>query len=338
MAAKQTPSRVFVLGAGASASCGIPVAQNILRAAMEKLQEEDPLTRDGIDKLIDYLYPGFSIALQNYPNIEDFMNLVEMAQQFNSEEFIKSSLWPASSIKKIQANVVQAVTDYLWSQMKTCNLEPLHKFASNILRRGDTVITFNWDVTMESVLDMYDDLNFWYEPGNDILLLKPHGSIDWFRRSELPADLQKKAVKMIDSELSVYPETTLAKHRSMRTQAPFIVPPIAMKDFSQPFLRKTWKRIYRKVSSATEIVFIGYSLPREDQFARLVLSRALRNNRLKAGSRRKEELMIRVINPDETTQRTFVNLVGYGAEVRFVFYHTTFDRFVQSVENDLITM
>jgi hypothetical protein len=266
------------------------------------------------------------------------MNLLEMAQQVNSKDFIESSIWPAADLKEIETGVLQAVTDYLWAKMKECNLEPLKKFAKHILREGDTIVTLNWDVTMEKVLDEDDELNFWYEPSTDVLLLKPHGSIDWFRRAKLPANFAKRALRKIDDELSVYPEFTLAKHKVMKTQPPVIVPPIAQKDFTPPFFRLTWKRVYRAVSQATDVYFIGYSLPTEDQFARLVLSRALRNNRLKAHKGNKRRLTIRVVNPDEGAQQTFLRLVGQRFKTHFEFYHTNFERFVKSVEEDLIAL
>jgi hypothetical protein len=43
--------------------------------------------------LLHYLYPNFDRQLRNYPNIEDFLNLIEMAKLFNSEEYIASQLW-----------------------------------------------------------------------------------------------------------------------------------------------------------------------------------------------------------------------------------------------------
>jgi hypothetical protein len=305
---------------------------------MDRLEGNDGPLRDRIHKILDYLYPSFNSALRNYPNIEDFMNLLEMAQQVNSEDFIESSIWPAHDLKEIEAGVLQAVTDYLWEKMKDCELAPLKMFTKYILRDGDTIVTFNWDVTIEKVLEEDDELSFWYEPSAEILLLKPHGSIDWFRRAKLPPAMARKALRKIDDELSVYPEFTLAKHKLMSTQPPVIVPPIAQKDFKPPFFRQTWKRVYRAVSRATEIYFIGYSLPKEDQFARLVLSRALRNNRLKANKSNKKGLTIRVVNPDESAQQTFIRLVGQRFKTQFVFYHTTFDRFVKSAAEDLIPL
>jgi hypothetical protein len=133
-------------------------------------------------------------------------------------------------------------------------------------------------------------------------------------------------------ELLGYPNFTLAKYQKMKKQAPVIVPPVFQKDFTEPFFRQTWRRVYKAVSGATDLFFMGYSLPREDQFARLVLSRALRNNRLRVDQGRKRELRVRVVNPDESSQTTFIRLLGLGHKTHFEFYPTTFDQYVDAVE------
>jgi hypothetical protein len=75
-----------VIGAGVSASCGIAVANQLLREAVMKMETTDLAKTDRIHDLLRYLYPGFDERLRNYPNIEDFLNLLEMAKRFNSEE------------------------------------------------------------------------------------------------------------------------------------------------------------------------------------------------------------------------------------------------------------
>jgi len=330
-------ARVFVIGAGVSASCGLPVAQNVLKEAMDLLALRDSARWEGINRLLSYLYPNFSVSLRNYPNIEDFMNLIEMALEFNSEEFISSSLWPRSEIGKIKRLVLQTVTDYFWERMSDCRIEPIRKFVATCLREGDTVVTFNWDVTIEQALETAGDFDFWYEPSTDILLLKPHGSIDWFFQDKIPAEAAR-AVRKIDKALCVYPKFTLAKYQKLKMQAPVIVPPVFQKDFTEPFFRQTWRRVYKAVSRATDLFFIGYSLPREDQFARLVISRALRNNRLRTTKGKKKALRVRVVNPDESAQMTFVRLLGLGHKAHFEFYPTTFDQYVDSVEAGDITL
>jgi len=58
------------------------------------------------------------------------MNLIEVAIEFNSEEYIQSSLWPDRKLRdvKAQAQVLQTVTDYAWSLMRRCNRAPERQF------------------------------------------------------------------------------------------------------------------------------------------------------------------------------------------------------------------
>ena len=75
---------VFVFGSGVSASCGIAVAKDILREALVRLAEHDSDKADSVHKLLRYLYPNFDQQLLNYPNIEDFLNRLEMAKRFKN--------------------------------------------------------------------------------------------------------------------------------------------------------------------------------------------------------------------------------------------------------------
>lgn len=110
------------------------------------------------------------------------------------------------------------------------------------------------------------------------------------------------------------------------------MPPVLQKDFTEPFFRQKCRRVYKAVSGANDLFFMSYSLPQEDQFARLVLSRALRNNRLRVDKGEKMELSVRVINLDESAQTTFIVFAWIGHKTHFEFYPTTFDQYVDSVE------
>lgn len=335
MGKKRRRNRVFVLGAGASASCGLPVAQYLLGKALAHLQGINGKMSDGITDLLEYLYPNFNVAQRNYPNIEDFMNLIEMAMEFNSEAYIRSSLWPTGRLQRVNGHIIQMITDYIWNMMQTCRAEPVDKFVAECLRPGDTIVTFNWDLTVEKALERSkNDLDFWYTPSTDVLLLKPHGSIDWFRKADLPKTLSNP-VRKIDDELYVYPEFTLARNEQLKGITPVIVPPVSHKDFKRHrFFKETWRRVYRKIAAATDVFFIGYSLPKEDQFARLVLSRALLNNRRRIEKAKAKPLNVTVVNPDEGAQVTFMKLLGQGGSVNLRYFQTTFDQFVDSIESE----
>jgi len=299
------------------------------------LAQQDSDKSERVHKLLKYLYPGFQRPALNYPNIEDFLNLLQMAKLFNSEEFIKSELWPESKLEEVEHLTLKAVTDYIWERMQQRQgLEAMRAFVRDFVRANDTFITFNWDLTLERTLwDDSDGLAFWYTypPGSSepsVTLLKPHGSIDWFQKIHLPKGKTKGGtVQSLDDTVSVFTRFNFADLPKMAGCTPVIVPPVSAKEFSHKILKRTWRGVYRAVSNATDLYIFGYSLPKEDQFARLVLGRALRSNRLKVEKKNKRPLRVVIVNPDESTETTFRRLVGPNVP-NFVFYQATFENFL----------
>lgn len=334
---KPRRARVFVLGAGVSASCGIPVAKDILREALVMLGNEDKPVQRRIHKLLEYLYPSFTEHLQNYPNIGDFLNLLEMARVFNREEFIQSQLWPPEELDLIDRSILKAVTDYIWGRMREEGaIRGICDFVKCCIKSGDTIITFNWDLTIEQALEREGTCDFWYTPPAEVLLLKPHGSIDWFERKRLPRSKSGAGALRLDERLSVYPRFSFAEYQELRACEPVIVAPVFQKQFNWEFLRATWRRVYRAISRATDVYVVGYSLPREDQFARFVMARALRNNRLKTERGEKRPLTLTVVNPDEAVRTTFTKLAGEGGRFRFV--EARCEQFVVAVKEDALDL
>lgn len=200
--------RVFIIGAGVSASCGIAVANQILREAVIRMESSDSAKTDRIHKLLQYLYPNFGRRIRNYPNIEDFLNLLEMAKKFNSEEFIASEAWPKPKLEEVKMFTLRAVTDYIWDRMVDAGKQRfVHEFVRQNLREGDTIITFNWDLTFERALENYPGdpgFLYTYSSGRDekhFSLLKPHGSIDWFENAAIKGLVSGSEVGSLDPKL-----------------------------------------------------------------------------------------------------------------------------------------
>lgn len=342
---KTAPHRVFILGAGVSAACGVAVAKDILGESIEGLDHTELAEADLIHKLLKFLYPGFDADLKNYPNIEDFLNLVEMGELFN-EEFIGSTLWSPIKLRKVKQKTLGIVTKYLWNRIQEkSRLLPLYNFSKRLLKHGNVIITFNWDLTVERAWNdkAGDTLQIKYSfpgdrKGNDLYLLKPHGSIDWFRKKDLKGlPAANKVESLGHSSLCYYPFFRLGKDPDLIKVPPVIVPPIWNKDFRSKFLRDTWVSVYRALSQAEDLHILGYSLPKEDQFARFVLRRALRNNLLRVRDGKKGRLHMRVVNPDNAVEGTFSRLVGVGDEesgkaVKFRFIPANFEHYLSWLE------
>lgn len=294
---------------------------------------------DDVHKLLHYLYPSFDAKLKNYPNIEDFLNLLEMAKTFNTEEFVRSEPYSEERIKRVEEITLKSLAEFLWQSMQSRDcLKPLHRFTEKQVNLGDVVITFNWDVSLEQTLYMdRKEPHFHYFYSRDVdqeqvFLLKPHGSIDWFRKAELSNNGQGKDYLSLDKRVAVFKHFDFSENRELAKLLPVMVPPVSSKEFKHRALKRTWASVFRAISQATELHIIGYSLPREDQFARFVFRRAIRNNLLNAGKGRKSPLAIRVVNPDETVWTTFSRLVGStGSNLEMDFKQTFFQDYVATL-------
>jgi len=227
---------------------------------------------------------------------------------------------------------LRALAAFLWNSMQsTDNLKALRRFAEKEILLGDVVITFNWDVGLERSLYMdrkEPSFHYFYSrklAQKQVFLLKPHGSIDWFKKVDLPnrsgivdhhppESPPKRGVGsdylQLDKKICVFKYFDFTEHPKLVKLQSVIVPPVSSKEFKHRALQRTWISVFRAVSQATELHVIGYSLPREDQFARLVLRRAIRNNLLNVEKGKKPALSLRVVNSDEAVWTTFSRLVG----------------------------
>ncbi len=289
---------------------------------------------------LKYLYPDFEPTFKSYPNIEDFLNLLEMARVFNTEEFVESTLWPKERLARVTGIVLRAVSEYIWSFCSDGHQPSasLQTYAIDYIAHGDVIITFNWDMTIEQVIsDRPNPLNIAFQYSRntsrkEVTLLKPHGSIDWFDKDSAPLIHRVNGVDL-DSSIRCISLSDLLLAHDLTNATPVLVPPLSNKDFSSsPVLSQTWNSIYRAVSDATILIILGYSLPKEDQFSRFVLRRALRQNVLRSKRKEKRALAVAVVNPDETTEGTFARLVGRD-QVNFEFHRAYFEDFVDGLQD-----
>ena len=173
-------------------------------------------------------------------------------------------------------------------------LGPYDQFVTN-LEPNATIVSFNWDVLLELSL-LRAQKPFCYLPvdaaDGHTLLLKPHGSINWFAlldRELLMIDTTSN-VNIIGRDLRYYllylkdplgpaemgSSSPFAK--SAISKLPAIVPPSSAKLLDvggethdgfvdhghREALCEVWKQFYERVTVAEELVVIGYSLPGTD--------------------------------------------------------------------------
>jgi len=203
-------------------------------------------------------------------------------------------------------------------------------FLSNYDRsKSLTVITFNYDLLAEQILD---DANFYFDTGgnsdfrlldprrrrgltrhgSELPLLKLHGSVGWgvcrgCRTSEYSGD-----------SVSVFEDPYAPVRRQL---CPFcyrnmleigVVPPIQGKAGEIRHMTSLWSRARKLVTRATEVIIIGYSLPETD-----VEARSLLRDAAESGNLRKTTVVNGPGGASETLRELFPDLID-----RQVYFET----------------
>jgi SIR2-like domain len=194
--------------------------------------------------------------------------------------------------------------------------DKLKAFARLVLTKGASIVTFNYDDVLDQALwearkeptGMHSTLlteSDWHPDGGygfycrdssvciadhpgymdqpRTLLLKLHGSLNW--RSRLGEGAPRGPAGLLHHEDWYTPRLKFpAQHAADRIEAhlerdPFIVPPVLVKSelTVHPVLSVVWKLAHERLTAATTVAFIGYSLPVTDLASRILFSEALLN-------------------------------------------------------------
>lgn len=192
------------------------------------------------------------------------------------------------------------------------DMKNLGAFARFVLKKEASIVTFNYDDVFDRALwevhrvtsNPVHPLAYWHPDGgygffcrpsivcvantSDFMdrprsfMLKLHGSINWRPRLGEEAPLGPAAVVHHESW---YPSADRTfPYRSDEIEShlepdPFIVPPVLVKSelSLHPVLRIVWELAYEMLTKATNVVFIGYSLPETDLGSRILFRETVAN-------------------------------------------------------------
>lgn len=298
----ESAKRVFVLGAGASKACGLPLTNELLPNVLPSLGTKS--VRKRALAFIKYLYPYFEPGWGNYPNVEELLSLMDVYVQFSPK--VKSShKFDPDDVEELKDELLAAISVCLLERTANVKIQSTQFFRlAQVMRPGDVVVSFNWDLLLESALtDLKRDWN--YELKDDKLaLLKPHGSVDWFdsKTTTIKASLTSPVIEQI-GRLRVFQYFRMPRLSSPVT--PVIVPPLMRKEWKYKEFDRIWRCAWRALRTADEIHIIGFSLPPEDLHVRFVIRSAIRINEETRGT----PLTITVVNPDRSVYLRFDRLM-----------------------------
>ena len=316
--------RIFVLGAGFSCAAGLPVAHDLWREVLrraEKLSGRAGKFLDDLQMYIEFRKDCDGLSLT--PDEVDFENFLAFLDIEHHLGLRGSDTWSADG------NEAQVVVKMLIAQILTERMPPKERIPNlylrfaEALRPGDYVLTFNYDVVLERALEVvgkpfrlfpqrFKKVHSGYAEGDtameEVVVLKLHGSIDWFDRKayrELEEAYLHEGVSSRPehpvftnvNELTVVPllegprfpnDPLREMHRVHNVErlyrkpilfhaTPWLLNPSSAKILYSGKLKDFWWGLGDMGCVNFGLSIIGFSMPPQDDYARQVLYRLVKN-------------------------------------------------------------
>src|SRR5258708_6293675 len=247
------PSRirdtVYVVGAGFSAGLGYPLTRSLLIDAWDRLPKG---SRRQLQKIIEFHHPSFSRKRTiSFPDVEQL--LTEMAVnlqmfdagrpaegRFTKDDLKKSWEILLFTIASWFHEIYEDASETVW----------LSKVVKKLQDENAAIVSFNWDLVLDQVLFggklHSDSYGLSRKLGKGPLLLKPHGSLNWYEGTQLKHVPPLKRTEIFhDADemkcVHAFLRPRGVKSKSGRRYAPLIIPPTYLKDFTPSVFQQLWK-------------------------------------------------------------------------------------------------
>ena len=167
-----------------------------------------------------------------------------------------------------------------------------------LVRPGrDAVINFNWDEEVDIFFSSDEDDDVSYTLGawrneHETLVLKPHGSVGWYDLQRGIGNPDAYLIAMADDRIARYDKRIVAymdhdlpreidgeSYHPPHACPPVITSPTFAKRFDYVEQHRIWQDVLEVCGNATDFVFLGYSLPKDDFLTRAAIRAALLRKR-----------------------------------------------------------
>lgn len=313
-------STVYILGAGSSKACipNSPLNDDLL---VEVLKLPGNAAAERIKEHIRTFY----LNPNAIPPIEDILTQIDICI---AEDRPIGTKYPLERVRALRRDLIYAICSLLHEKLGN-NSPPLISDFMSKVAHDDAIISLNYDLIVDNSMRYTNQAPFYgfavrqylnYEPSTSRLtkvtsrfaararedsqdsrtLLKLHGSLNWLYCPSCRAiDVTPgtKGAVYIFREHSHRGGSTLVCRECKVPYEAYIVTPSFLKNYSDRYLRQIWQRAEDRLSRASQIVFIGYSLPDADIVFRAMISRALyRNPKIQKTKKRGLRSLITVVD------------------------------------------
>ena len=311
---------MYILGSGFSKNAGLPLGTEIFRQILSEAKNTilyDNIIKRDLGRFIDYCQHGkglkFSEADVELEQFISFLDIEHYLKLAGKDHWSDSGNQTQLAIKNIIARLLYR------SPEEILNWELYEAYGRSLLP-GDIIITFNYDNLLETVLDAIgrryvfssDEFRRDYNDSDrdrPILILKLHGSLDWYsitpykRSLQLSMDSQdryweykhpifsfsheQKATRVfpyLDNKESalvniyrVDDVLSLQTGIPSVTESPYVVSPSYSKIVYLNEIIDLWFGLSDWGNHCSTLTIIGFSLPEHDEYVRQVIYNIVEN-------------------------------------------------------------
>jgi len=335
---------VFIFGAGASASAGLPTQAQLLKNYFKSGINTPDSFHGALSSFFKEFFHLDVDSATSFPTFEETLGILELALE--KEE----TFGPNYSLQKLR-EIRDALIYSMGIAIERKAVYPpttYHRFINKLFHRGHfqegeyAFINFNYDVLLDDALMdlMYRDpsimidysISFANEQqegqrgdfqewlpvtGRTVNYLKPHGSFNWLHCPTC------NSVYILGNQKSQVFKTGYIhkKECCAKDETPLdcvIEPPSFFKKYKNAYLQNIWHVMASLLFEADVVTFIGYSFPDADMWTKYALKRA---------SIGKNKQWI-VVNSSEKNERRYRRFLG---EVEYLTMD--FEEYVQNWSN-----
>ncbi|GJL61234.1 MAG: hypothetical protein NPIRA03_40910 [Nitrospirales bacterium] len=318
------PDIVYVVGAGFSAGLGYPLTKSLLIDVWDQLEKP---SRNQLQKIIKFHHPAFDWKRKtSFPNIEQLLTEIHVNLSLFDSSRPAEGGFTKIQLEKAREELLFTIAEWfhdLYGQARKFSwLEP---FVKRLKDEDAAVLSFNWDLILDHMLFPQGISSEGYGLSNNNssgpLLLKPHGSLNWYEGNQINKVKDEKRITIFgkeneDDSIGAFRFPRAIKSKVGKRYTPLIIPPTYLKDFARPLFSRLWEKSTEILSTAKKLVFLGYSLPTADLHAQFIFRCGFHNQiegRLKKGGTRHKatgSAHVIIINPDQEAARRIEGVAG----------------------------
>ena len=373
--------RILVLGAGFSKAAGYPLADELWTEILKRaigLHGRAAKFWEDIESYVEYKHScGFDKVSRDNIDFEDFCRFLDIEHALGlrgsdtwSEDGNEGTIVIKNLIGQVLTDATRAMSE----------VPQVYRHFAERLGLKDVVLTFNYDVLLERALDEvgkpYRMFPSRYESvgefggvldttkDDEVMLLKLHGSIDWFDRSSylrrtrnreeagltgLPEDLifgdrrdELRITKLLDGprppddplgEIYRVREVERLYEESLLFRAtPWLLAPSTMKILYANKLADFWYGMGGAAVRNLGLAIIGYSLPSQDAYAHQAIHSLVTNyqgnywgEEILPGRKKTPLAIVGHCNSDEEINKLKTDTYRFVQWDRAVGYYAGFD-------------